>query len=172
MKLEGTLRIINGMQDAGVIGPYAIGGAVGAFLFIEPGTTFDLDLFIAWETSDSGLIDLGPIYSYLQTLGCEPRREGIMVAGWEVQFIPLGTPLERAAFENAVAITIGGVPTRVLAPEYLMAISLQTGRPKDHLRLLTFQQQAKIARNRFVDILRQHGLEKKWTDFQSRYPSP
>ena len=138
MKLEDTLRIINQMQAAGVIGPYAICRAVGAFLFIEPGTTFDLDLFIAWETSGSGLIDLSPIYSYLRTLGCEPHREGIMVAGWEVQFIPLGTSLERAAFANAAPITIGSVPTRVLAPEYLMAISLQTGRPKDQLRLLTF----------------------------------
>jgi hypothetical protein len=39
-----------------VIGEYAIGGAVAAFLYLEPGTTFDLDVFILWEASPNGLL--------------------------------------------------------------------------------------------------------------------
>ena len=49
MALESTLSVLNEMQAVGVLGEYAVGGAVAAFLYIEPGTTFDLDIFTAWK---------------------------------------------------------------------------------------------------------------------------
>ena len=60
MRLESSLRVLNEMEAAGVIGKYAIGGAVAAFLYIEPGTTFDIDAFITWEPGASGLLAGGP----------------------------------------------------------------------------------------------------------------
>ena len=168
MGLEDTLRVLNGMQSARVIGEYALGGAVAAFFYIEPGTTFDLDVFIVWKTGAAGLIDLTPIYDYLQKLGCAPRREGVMIAGWEVQFLPTHTPLDAEALAEAVALDIAGVPTRVFTQEHLMAICLQTGRPKDHARLVQFAQEGKPDTTLLLDILRRHGLEKRWTDFQAR----
>lgn len=86
MRIESSLRVLTEMEAAGVIGRYAIGGAVAAFLYIEPGTTFDLDVFITWEPGTSGLLDLSPIYEYLRAHGYEPQREGVMIEGWEVQF--------------------------------------------------------------------------------------
>lgn len=171
MALEDTLRVLNGMQTAGVIGEYALGGAVAAFFYIEPGTTFDLDVFLVWKTGVAGLIDLGPIYDYLQKLGCEPRREGVMIAGWEVQFIPTHTPLADDALDEAVEVEIAGVPTRVFSQEHLMALCLQTGRPKDHARLVQFAQEGHHSQTLFLDILQRHGLEKRWSEFQSRFLS-
>jgi len=45
--VEKTLRVINRMETDGVIGRYAIGGAVAAIFYIEPFTTYDLDIFFA-----------------------------------------------------------------------------------------------------------------------------
>jgi hypothetical protein len=169
MRIEASLRVLNEMEGAGIIGKYAIGGAVAAFLYIEPGTTFDLDVFIAWEPGASGLLDLSPIYAYLRARGYEPEREGIMIEGWEVQFLPSATPLEKEALERAVAIAIGGIPTRIFTQEHLMAISLQTGRPKDLARLVAFAQEGQPDTAVLQDILRRHGLEAKWTQFRIRY---
>lgn len=171
MRIESSLRVLNEMEAAGVIGKYAIGGAVAAFLYIEPGTTFDLDAFIAWEPGPSGLLDLGPIYDYLRAHGYEPLREGVMIEGWEVQFLPSGTPLEKEALEQAVAIEIGGVPTRIFTQEHLMAISLQTGRPKDFVRLVAFVEEGKADQIALAEILRRHQMEAKWSQFQTRFLS-
>lgn len=41
-----TLEAVNQMQADGVIGKYAIGGAVGATFYLEPAATVDLDIFV------------------------------------------------------------------------------------------------------------------------------
>lgn len=173
MSLESTLRVLNEMRDAGVIESYAIGGAVAAFLYIEPGTTFDLDIFIVWEPEPGGLLNLGPIYAYLAARGCEPRREGVMIGDWEVQFLPIGTPLEAEALRDAVEIEIGGVPTRLFTQEHLMAVCLQTGRPKDFARLVQFVEAGQVDEARLAAILRRFALDEKWASFRQRFlPSP
>ena len=82
MSLEETLTVLNAMQADGVTGAYAIGGAVAAFLYIEPGTTFDLDVFIAWEPGAGGLLNVTPLYTWLMARGCSPKGETVTIAGW------------------------------------------------------------------------------------------
>ena len=48
---QGAIAVINEMQAAGVIGKYAIGGAVAATFYIEPTSTYDIDVFIPLKTS-------------------------------------------------------------------------------------------------------------------------
>ena len=172
MSLGPTLGILNGMQAAKIMGDYAIGGAVAAFLYLEPGTTFDLDIFLALDPGPSGIVDLGPTYSYLMGLGYIPRREGIVVEGWEVQFLPTGDALQREALNKAVPRQIEGVPTRVLTQEHLMAICLQTARPKDLSRLVQFVQEGHPDLVSLTDILGRHLLLDKWAAFQARYLTP
>ena len=43
--MKEALRVINEMRDAGIIGNYAIGGAIGAIFYLEPIETHDLDVF-------------------------------------------------------------------------------------------------------------------------------
>jgi len=47
MSLKKTFAVINQMQAAGVIGRYALGGAVGAAFYLEPVRTVDVDVFVA-----------------------------------------------------------------------------------------------------------------------------
>ncbi len=47
--MKETLEVINQMQSDGVIGAYAIGGAVGATFYLEPMATLDLDVFVSFR---------------------------------------------------------------------------------------------------------------------------
>jgi len=174
MALEATLSVLNDMKAAGVFAEYAIGGAVAAFLYIEPAATFDLDVFTAWEPSEGGgLLTPQPLYAYLLSRGYgEYEKEAIMLEGWAVQFLPLGTPLVKEALIQAVDVRIKGVPTRVFTREHLMGICLQTGRPKDLARLLQFTEESGADMERFEEILQRHMLAKAWESFRTRYLPP
>ena len=169
MSMEKAFGVLNEMQADNVIGRYAIGGAVAAFFYIEPGTTFDLDVFIAWEPGESGLLDFGPIYSYLMARGYQPEREAIMIEGWAVQFLPPGSALTKEALDEAQPVTVGETPIRIFTKEHLMAICLETGRPKDLARLVQFVQEGAPDENRLLGILDRHGLREKWQHFQARF---
>ena len=43
--MKETLAIIEQLHADGVIGPYAIGGAVAAAFYLEPDATLDVDVF-------------------------------------------------------------------------------------------------------------------------------
>lgn len=93
MGMKQTLEEIGTMEAAGVIGRYAISGAVAAFNYVEAAVTQDLDILISFDEAltqgSSGLLSLSPIYSYLRSKGYEEhRKEGIMIGGWPVRFLP------------------------------------------------------------------------------------
>ena len=62
--MEKALVIVNQLEQEGLIGRYAIGGAMAATRYIEPIQTYDLDIFVMLPVSPSGLISLSPIYAY------------------------------------------------------------------------------------------------------------
>ena len=65
--MKKTLETINQMQSDGIIGAYAIGGAVGATFYLEPVATLDLDVFVSFrQTPDTVLISLAPVFDYLK----------------------------------------------------------------------------------------------------------
>lgn len=75
----------------------------------------------------------------------------------------------REAVERAREIDFEGVPTRVMTAEHLMAIALQTGRPKDYARLVAFVE-AKVAETNWLrDILERHELSAAWQRFEQCY---
>src|SRR5437016_5768369 len=111
MGMKQTLEVINAMQADGVIGRYAIGGAVAAYNYIEPAVTEHLDILISFEDEVSGprpaLITLAPILSYLQAKGyADFRKEGLMVEGWPVQFLPVASELDAEALARAEEVEI------------------------------------------------------------------
>lgn len=77
--MEKTLAVINKLEQEGIIGRYAIGGAVAATRYIEPSQTYDLDIFVLLPLSPSGLISISPIYAYLGQHGYMPREESIVI---------------------------------------------------------------------------------------------
>ena len=102
MAMKETLEIINAMEADGVIRRYAIAGAVAAYNYIEPAVTDDLDILISFDDSSdqasTGLVTLAPIFSYLKAKGFDQhRKEGIVLAGWPVQFLPIANALDAEA---------------------------------------------------------------------------
>jgi hypothetical protein len=170
MILKDAIAIINQMQADGVIGQYAIGGAVGAGFYIEPATTLDVDIFVSFRTDpDNPLISLKPIYDYLTSKGCPVEKEYVVVAGWPVQFLPPDSPLVEEAIAEAASNEVDGVPLRVFSAEHLAAIALKLGRGKDYIRAIQFVQEGALDMDRFRAILARHGLQGKWSAFEERF---
>ena len=166
--MEKTLKVINRMEADGVIGRYAIGGAVAAIFYVEPFTTYDLAIFFAVEET-GGLISLTPIYEYLARKGYESEDEAINVEGWPVKFLPTYNPLVAEAVEQAAEIKFKRTRTRVMSAEHLVAIMLQTGRSKDYSRAAKFLDEGVVDVARLNDILSRHGLTEKWREFADRF---
>ena len=168
--MKEALRIINQMQADGMIAKYAIGGAVGATLYLEPAATLDIDIFVRLsEEPASLLVSLAPIYDYLKRHGGRPESEHIVIGGWPVQFLPVSNALEQEALTQAIQAEVDTVATWVIGAEHLVAIALQTGRSKDHARILQFLEQSVIDDEKLKRILEAHGLMAKWGKFKARF---
>lgn len=168
--VKATLEVINQMQADGVIGKYAIGGAVGATLYLEPAATLDVDIFVMLPTAaGSSLLSLAPLYDYLTVRGGTVKDEHIVIGGWPVQFLPASDDLEREAVAQAVSTMVEGIPTRVMSAEHLVAIALRTGRSKDDIRIVQFFEQDAVHRAKLQGILERHELTAKWKQFERKY---
>ena len=167
--MEKALAVVNILEQEGLIKRYAITGAVAATRYIEPMQTYDLDIFIVLQTPSSGLISISPVYTYPAKRGYVPQEECIVIEGWPVQFLPVYNPLTAEALEQAADVEFGATPTRVINAEYLAAIMLDTGRPKDHARLLHFLESDVLDTAVLEDIVERHGLHGKWENFRRRF---
>ena len=171
MGIKQTLDVINEMEKHGVIGRYAIGGAVAAYNYIEPAVTEDLDILISFEgKSPSKLISLDPILAYLKARGYSTfSKEGISIEGWPVQFLPVSDALDVEALAAADKIDVrtngGKAKARVLKPEHLVALALRLGRPKDLVRIAQFLQERAVPLAKLKALLERHKLEGKWRAF-------
>lgn len=164
--MKATLEIINQMEADGVIGRYAIGGAVGATFYLEPSATLDVDVFVSLpKTGGSSLVTLAPLYEYLTARGCKSEKEHIVVEGWPVQFLPPSDALDEEAMEQAVETEVEGIRTRVMTAEHLVAIALKTGRAKDFSRILQFVESGVLDADKLDQILTRHSLLEKWEKF-------
>lgn len=163
-----ALTEINALRETGIIGESAIGGAIGATFYLEPISTFDLDIFVLFKHPPL-ILTLTPIYEFLLNRGHEAEGDAIVIHGWPVQFLPAESPLLSEAVQQAVTVDFEGVPTRVMTAEHLMAIALQTGRGKDFSRLLTFVESGAADSGKFNAILTRHGLVTAWKKFELNY---
>jgi len=166
------------MEADGIIGRYAIAGAVAAYNYVEPAPTEDLDIIIAFEASPtktvSGLVSLEPIYAYLNRKGfATHRKEGILIGDWQVQFLPVASELDREALSQAEDVELDPgskrtVRTRVLKPEHIVATCLRVGRPKDLLRISQFLSESAVNIPALCEVLSRHGLQDSWRVFCAR----
>jgi hypothetical protein len=179
MSMSETLVVINQMVADGVIANYAICGAVAALNYVEPSATEDLDILISFDGQPkTKLVTLGPIVKYLADKGYEDwKKEGLLIEGWPVQFLPVADDLDREALAEAETIAPSfeaatSIPTRVLSAEHIVATALRTGRPKDYLRIHAFLEEGVLDRDQLRAILRRHGLVTQWATFCQRSGLP
>ena len=165
--MEKTLKVIGGLKNKKIILDYAIGGGIAALYYIEPLLTYDLDIFFI-PIEDS--IDvLTPIYRYFKEKGFKAKKEHVLIEGVPVQFIPVYNELVKEAVQYSVEVKYGRIKTRVLGLEYLIAVMLQTDRPKDRERLVKVFEEAKIDLKLLKKILRKYGLYDKYVRFKEMY---
>ena len=174
MGMKQTLEVINAMETEGVIGRYAISGAIAAYNYIEAAVTDDLDVLVSFDqiAETKGLVKLGPIFAHLKARGySEHRHEGIVIEGWPVQFLPVASALDEEALARAQEIDIaldkveGTIRTRILRPEHLAAIALRVGRPKDLVRIAQFVEESAVDVRTLCDVLGRHDLMEQWRSF-------
>lgn len=157
------------MKENGIIDSYAVGGAIAAIFYVEPFTTYDLDIFCAFSAPGSGIITLTPIYDYLARLGYKPEKETINIEGWPVQFLPIFNALIDEAVERANTVAVGQTPVKVMRPEHLVAIMLDTGRAKDYARISRFLDSGAVNSDNLTDVLSRHSLGAKWDDYRRKF---
>jgi hypothetical protein len=156
--MEPALRVLNDLERDGVVSRYAIGGAVGAVFYMEPFLTYDLDVFVQLEQTSGGLLTLSPIYEALKRRGYVEDGECVIVEGIPVQFLPAYNALLGEALAEAREIPYGMVTTRVLRPEHLVAIMVQTGRGKDRQRFSAFVLESEMDPGYLQSVLERHHL--------------
>jgi hypothetical protein len=174
MSMRKTIEIITRLATEGAIKNYAIAGAVAALNYIEPTLTEDLDILVStanFEKHQSGLILLTPIERALASMGYTERTDvGFMIEGWPVQFLPVASPLDEEALENASEIDIdvtGNPPlkARCLRAEHLVAIAIKVGRLKDLARVQAFLEGDAVDLAALERVLQRHHLVAEWLSF-------
>jgi len=163
--MEKTLKIINEVKKQGLIKNYAIGGGIATIFYVESILTYDLGVFYRASEEEEGVTILAPIYNWLKQKGYKLHREHIIIEGIPVQFIPIYNELIKNAVEEAVEVKYEETKTRIFKPEYLIAVMVQTFRPKDRERIIKILDEADINRDYLMKILQKYGLKEKFERF-------
>jgi hypothetical protein len=142
--MDKAIKIIDEMQSKGIIKQYAVGGAVAAIFYIEPILTYDLDVFFVPSEEKEDLLALSSLYDYLKAKGYKTEKEHIIIEGIPVQFLPVYNELIEEAVDNAVPLKYKDTIVNVIRQEYLIAIMIQTFRPKDKERIIKFLNEGNI----------------------------
>ena len=167
--MKKTILVLNELVQAGLVGEYAIGGAMAVTFYAEPAVTYDLDVFVSFPEHAGPIVTLSPIYAFLQTHGYVAEREHVHIEGVPVQFLPAYNALVEEALRSAREVKYGATQTRVFRAEHLLALMLQTYRPKDKTRMLHLLEEAAVDHNDFKGILERHGLDAKWREFRQQF---
>lgn len=166
--MKPTIVVLNRLERDGVIRRYAVAGAVATTFYMEPLATYDLDVFVLIEAKPGKLVSLAGIYAYLAKRGFKAEREYVMIHSIPVQFIPVYNRLSEEALKEAQTVEYAGEPVWVLRPEHLLAIMLQTARPKDLVRAGQLAEQADWDREYLAKVLKRHGLSSRWRELSRK----
>lgn len=168
--MKNTIKVINELKKKKLIKDYAIGGAIGVLRWVEPFFTRDLDVFIipAPESKDRNIIQFSSIYDYLKEKGYNKWiGQWIVIEGIPVEFIP-AEGLGEEAVENAKEIEFEGIKTKIMIPEYLIALLITAGRDKDIIKVRMLLDQAEVDAERLKIILNKYDLNEKYRCFTKK----
>ena len=163
--LGDVFRILNRMQDEGLVTQYAIGGATAVLFYAEPTRTYDLDVFVTLEAvGDDVLAPLSRVYEWAREQEFELQAEHLLIEGVPVQLLPAYNALVRAALSTARVHDYGGVPVRVVDPEHLVALALQAGGARRRERAWQLLETGAVDRERLQRILMTHAIAAQIPD--------
>jgi hypothetical protein len=165
--MEEIGLLLNEMVDQGIITDYALFGALAQMRYTEPVATLDAGVLVG-VTAPERLDVLAPLYEFCKQRGFAAEGEGVRVGDWPVQFIPAFSPLTREAMERADTADFEGVTLRVVRADYLAAIALSVGRPKDWVRILSLLESGSVSRLEIDTLAQRHGLNDAWARFERK----
>jgi hypothetical protein len=115
------------------------------------------------ENKEEDLISLSPIFDYLEKRKYSWSGEHIIIKGIPVQFIPADA-LEKEAIKEAREIEYEREKTKIITPEYLIAILLRVGRKKDVEKIERLLELKEINKKKLEDILLRFNLTKRFEE--------
>lgn len=160
--MEKTFKIINQLKEEGIIKDYAIAGAVASIFYIEPITTYDLDVMIVLDQKNNTIVSLSPIYDWFKKKGFQFDKEHIIIEDIPVQFIPSYNELVEEAIINSLDKKFENTDIKVISPEYLIAIMLNTFRQKDKERILRFLEESEVNHEKLNLVLEKYKLTDRY----------
>lgn len=163
--MRKAIQILNEFVENGIVENYAIGGAIGLMFYTETLYTKDLDIFIAPQVTESGIAHFSEIYDNLKKQGYCMQGQYFIIEDIPVDFVAVYNELTKEALENFAIKKYEGIETRVLMPEYLLAIALQTGRKQDYRKIDLLIGSVKLDKKMLKDILTRHNLYNKWLKY-------
>ena len=166
--MRDALKLLLQLRDEGTLADFAIGGAIAASFYTPAVATEDLDIFAFIKPSASGLLVLTPLYERLKALGGRIENEYVVIGTWPVQILPAYTPLVEEAVASAVDRTYEDLTVRVVDANYLCAIALQTGRPKDYLRIHTLIESGHVQSEALSALVNRFALAQRWKIYVRR----
>ena len=155
---------LNDLREQGLVGDFAIAGAFAFIYHSEPFETKDFDMMVVLPESPSGLIDLGPIWTYFTEHGAIAEGQFLRVGPVKLDIVPPTDALDEEAVAQAEKITIDGEPVKVLTAEHAIAIAVRTGRARDRRKIATLLETPRTPINfaRLDEILSRYKLLAKW----------
>lgn len=130
-----ALILLNELKELKIVEDYAIGGGHAIIHHEIEYASIDLDIFAIVVGKDSFRI-LQPIYKYFRERGHKIKREHIYIGDMPIQILPNISPLHNNAVEEAGKVAVGGIPTKVIGVEHLIALSLVAFRALDKWRIV------------------------------------
>lgn len=139
---------------------YAVAGAMALVFWTEPVPTWDLDVLVLLPSQPGPLLSLKGIYDWTSAHGYAVEKEHVILGGVPTQFLASPGRLGDEAIETAATLDYEGVSTRVVRPEYLVALYLQPGArtAKRRERVAMLLEWPGLNRKRLDAILEQHGI--------------
>lgn len=147
------------MLEGKVIENYTLGGALAVIFYTEPIATQDVDIFCQVKSSAN---NLAPTYDYLTGKGYAAKAEHVIIEDLPVQFLPVFNDLTSEAVDEANEFELEDTTIRVMSPEHLVAVMLDTDETRDYLRIEMFLQNDLIDFGKLEKILQRHELSAKW----------
>lgn len=159
-KFSDVLLAIEDLKQQGLIKDYAIFGAIAQLFWDEARPTFDLDVLVLLDGGQGRLVDLGPLYQWARENEYPAKGAHIHIGEVPVQFVPAPNELHEEAVTTAATLDFGGMPVRVVTPEYLIATWLQppANSAERRERALRLRDSVKIDKTLLDDILQRYGL--------------
>ena len=129
-----ALIALNDLKEREIIQDYAIGGGHAIIYHKVEYASVDLDIFAIIVSEDSFSM-LQPVYNYFRERGHKAKKEHIYIGDIPIQIFPNVSPLHNNAVEEADKVEVGGIPTKIIGVEHLIALSLISFRPTDKWRI-------------------------------------